>query len=55
MFSHASRPAGPAHTRINRGTDPAHMVGLSGRLRDPARATAGEQDTLRRALEDMKL
>lgn len=41
--------------QITWGIDPAHVLGLSGRVPDPDRAPAGEQDNLRRALDYMKL
>ncbi len=41
--------------QITWGTDPAHVLGLSGRVPDPDRAPAGERDNLRRALDYMKL
>ncbi len=41
--------------QITWGTDPGHVLGLSGRVPDPALAPAAEQDTMQRALEYMKL
>ena len=46
---------GALEPQITWGTDPAHVLGLSGRVPDPDRASAGEQDNLRRALDYMKL
>jgi 3-isopropylmalate/(R)-2-methylmalate dehydratase large subunit len=41
--------------QITWGTDPAHVLGLSGLVPDPERAPTGERDALRRALDYMKL
>ena len=41
--------------QITWGTDPAHVVGLSGLVPDPLHASAALQDELRRALDYMKL
>jgi 3-isopropylmalate/(R)-2-methylmalate dehydratase large subunit len=41
--------------QITWGIDPAHVVGLSGRVPDPALAPPPEQETVRRALDYMKL
>ena len=41
--------------QITWGTDPAHVVGLSGVVPDPEQASAGERDGLRRALDYMQL
>lgn len=41
--------------QITWGTDPAHVLGLSGRVPDPESAPASQQDALRRALDYMRL
>ena len=41
--------------QITWGIDPAHVVGLSGRVPDPEAAPAAERDTMRRALDYMQL
>jgi 3-isopropylmalate/(R)-2-methylmalate dehydratase large subunit len=41
--------------QITWGIDPAHVIGLSGRIPDPADAPAGERDALCRALDYMQL
>ena len=41
--------------QITWGIDPSHVLGLSGRVPDPSAAPALEQDTLRRALDYMRL
>ena len=41
--------------QITWGIDPSHVVGVSGRVPDPDRAPVAERDTLRRALDYMRL
>jgi 3-isopropylmalate/(R)-2-methylmalate dehydratase large subunit len=41
--------------QVTWGIDPAHVIGISGRIPDPDEAPAGERDRLRRALDYMKL
>lgn len=41
--------------QVTWGIDPAHVIGLSGRVPDPDSAPPGERDTLRRALAYMQL
>jgi 3-isopropylmalate/(R)-2-methylmalate dehydratase large subunit len=41
--------------QVTWGIDPAHVIGISGRIPDPDDAPAGERDRLRRALDYMKL
>ena len=55
-FDHDLRlECGPIEPQITWGIDPAHVVGLSGRVPDPERAPEADRATLRRALAYMRL